>query len=711
MSPADKTFVFVNFSMFGVIMSKSLWNGGFSRVDMEFWSCFMKFLSYNQPMQTWMSLGALFLGAQAIQAQTPIAPVSPKATLPSLGSSSGSQPALPGVARDYRLSSDDVISITVQKHPEFSLENAIVPVSGVVEVPVIGKVTVTGKTLQQLDAEITQRLKVRLLKPEVSVELTKPRPTPIYVVGQVKNPAIYEYKNGWRVTQALAAAGGLSVRADLVYVTVSRGNQKVVDAPLSLILNNPTRAENVALKIGDTVQFYERVLQVNVSGAVNKPNSYSLPIGNGAVEALSLAGGPTEDAALTKATLKRADGTTVPVNLFKAVIEGDRNSNVQLKEGDFLFVPEFKDRISILGAVQKPGFYGIEDGRQTQLGDILAKAGGPTDKAALTKAAVRHSDGSETTVNLYELLIKGNRSADVQLAVGDVVTLPEAKGVTVLGEVTRPGTYQIEEGTEPRIANAIALGGGLSLDLKPETARINVARSLPDGKVISLNIDPVGLLELSDPSQNTRIQDGDVISVSAVKKATIFISGQVNKPGAFELEEGDSVPQLIAKAGGQTDDAALTRVSVARRGGGETQMVDVSKALLTGGKFNFPLQDGDLVVIPRSDQRVYVMPAVNKPGSYAIPEDRPLTVGEAISMAGGPRNFAKLKQVALLRQTPTGVETRIMNIGKVTNDRLAVNEIVQSGDLIYVPEERIGQSSLRDGVALLGTLGSIARIF
>ncbi len=411
-----------------------------------------------------LALALCSVGANgaAAQAKTPALPSAAPRSATAVGAGVGAG-MVAGTARDYKLGSDDVLSVTVQRHPEFSVPMATVPVSGLLTVPVIGEVKVTGKTLEQLDEEITRRFKVRLLKPEVAVELRQARPTPIYVVGQVQKPGIYDFKSGWHVTQALAAAGGLMVRADLVYATVSRGNKKIVDAALPPILSNPTRAQNVALKSGDTIQFYERVMQISEAGEVLKPGLYSVPLGNGAVEAVSLAGGPTADAALTRATVNRADGTVLPVNLFAALVQGNKKSNLKLKEGDLLVIPQFKERISVLGAVANPGFYGVEDGRRTTIADALAKAGGPKDNAALTKASLKRADGTVVPIDLYKILVKGDRENDVAVGQDDVITVPEARGVTVLGEVARPGTYKIEEGNAPHVSDALARSGGLNI--------------------------------------------------------------------------------------------------------------------------------------------------------------------------------------------------------------------------------------------------------
>ncbi len=121
------------------------------------------------------------------------------------------------------------------------------------------------------------------------------------------------------------------------------------------------------------------------------------------------------------------------------------------------------------------------------------------------------------------------------------------------------------------------------------------------------------------------MQDGDLINVSVVKSPTVLVSGEVKNPGAFELKEGDSLPQLITRAGGPTLEAALTRVIVERNG--EKIIKDVLPSLNNGVGMDFPLLEGDFVVVQKNTARVLVIPAVIKPGYYPIPENGTLTVG------------------------------------------------------------------------------------
>jgi protein involved in polysaccharide export with SLBB domain len=600
--------------------------------------------------------------------------------------------ALNGAPTHYVVGPDDVLDITILRHPEFSVPNVVVPQNGLVSVPVVGTIRATGKTLEQLDSEITRGMRVKLRRPEVTITLNKPRSRPIYVLGQVKNPGIYEAKNNWRLTQALAAAGGLSVDTDLAAVTVNRNNRKLLDASLLPLLKDPTRASNILLQTGDSVRFYERKLNVSVTGAVARPGIYSVPIGSGIAQAVGLAGGSISTSALTRASVRRANGEIIPVNLFKALIENDAASNLPLVEGDLIVVPEQKDRISILGAVAKPGFFPLEDGRDLKLADAIALAGGSTSNAALTRAVLRRADGTEKPLNLYQLLVQGVQADNITLRPDDIISVPEARGVTVIGEVERPGTYPLEEGKVPRVADALAAAGGLKI--KPEVARIAVTRSVAGEKSTTLSVDAVSLLELSNTEQNSLVQDGDVISVSALKVVTVFINGEIKTPGAYQVTEGDGLVELVSRAGGPTPDAALTQVSVTRRDGSTTS-VDVASALLeVSNRIGGPLADGDVVVVPRSKQRVLVVGAVSKPGSYALPEDRPLTIGDALSLAGGPQNTARVKTITLLRSKNEVVTRTILRIDQPENGLLAVNQLVQNGDVIYVPEGKPRQSTL-----------------
>lgn len=607
------------------------------------------------------------------------------------------------VAESYVVQADDVISVTVQKHPEFSVPSVIVPQQGVISLPVVKNLRVAGKTLSQIDAEITRGLKARLLRPEVSVRLEKPRPRPLSVLGTVKNAGIFEFKDGWRVSQVIAAAGGLNVPDDLAAVVVNRGSKIILDAPLLPILRDQTSPQNIALKVGDVLRFYERSARISVAGSVAKPGPFSVPIGSSIVEAVGLAGGPTEDASLSRATLRRANGRIIAVDLYKALRLGDKTQNFRVQEGDSLVIPARQEKFAVYGAVLKPGQFPLPDGRVLRVADAISLAGGPTEKAALTRATIRKADGTSQTVNLYEVVVLGLQTGNLVLGPEDSISVPESRGVTVMGSVKTPGNYNFDTGAGRRLSDVLTRAG--DLNVPPESAKISVTSLGADGKTVTTN--EVSYFDLSDPLKNPLIRDGDVVSISTIKRASVNISGEVVKPGAYEVSEGDSVPDLIAKAGGPTGESALTQVSITRRSG-EVLKVDTSQALRAGApKMKLPLLEGDLVVVPVSTNRVLVVGAVKDQKSYAIAEDRVFTVGDALSAAGGVNTNAKLKEIALLRRAPNAQpndppQRLIVSLDQFKPGKLSIASPVQTGDVLYVPQSGGGGNLFRNALSLAG---------
>ncbi len=497
------------------------------------------------------------------------------------------------------LAPEDLISVSVVGHPEFSLTEVTISSAGQISHPLGGLVKVGGKTLSGAALAVKKSLEVYMKRPLVTVGLVRVRPRQVFVVGAVRNPSVVSMNTGWRVSEVLSAVGGLNKRSELVSLTLSRLNRKIQPLDLQTILKNPNSAANIALQPGDSLRFEEQSIEVNIAGQVAKPGSTELGIGAKLYDAILYAGGTLPRAALSKTTIKRADGTLLPINLLQTAPDGVAQSNPVLQTGDFISVPEQQAHVTILGAVAKPG----------------------------------------------------------------AVNLPE-------GQVLR-------------VSDALAAAGGLSIP--PRLARIGVARYLAGGRLVPISVDANALLVEADLSQNATLNEGDLITVSALKTRTIFVTGQVLKPGPVEAENPEGLTQILARAGGTTPAAALRKVSITRRGA-VVSSIDLLSAMSGGTTPNFELQDGDYINVPRNEMKVLVMPAVRNAGVYAIPEDRPLTVGEAISLAGGAQAGAKLREVVILRQTPTGTQSQLVPLDAKNGALLSASTVLQNGDMLYVPE-------------------------
>lgn len=447
-----------------------------------------------------------------------------------------------------------------------------------------------------------------------------------------------------------------------------------------------------------------RPQRVFVLGAVGKPGVYDLPRNGGVAELLALAGGGAPRAALSQATLKRANGTVIPVDLIRAANQPE--TNLPLGPGDILVVPESQARYTIRGAVTRPGVVELADGATVTVSDALAQAGGALPRAALTRAQITRADGTIVPVDLYKAVVLGQPEANLTIGAGDVLTIPIGTGITILGAVPKPGVINTEAGTI-NLTDALAQAGGLTVP--PAQARVTLSRTGANGQTQISEIDAVSLLNLRDPAQNLPLRDGDLISITTREAQTVFISGQVKNPGAYELKEGDSVPELIVRAGGALPEAALRQVSIVKRDG-NAQSVDIATALTEGGDRgkDFPLQQGDFVVVPENKAAVLVLGGVSQPGRKMIPENRPMTLGDALAAAGGARDRARVSQILLLNEdksAPDGVRRRTVRIEASEKGQLVLNQPLEPGTVVYVPDPKD-----RSG-GPLGIFGSLATIF
>lgn len=355
------------------------------------------------------------------------------------------------------------------------------------------------------------------------------------------------------------------------------------------------------------------------------------------------------------------------------------------------------------GFVRNPGLVQLDEGAGVV--QAIAQSGGLTVPFDNSKVVASVRRGQQIIkVDLERLAFDPN--ANVPLKRGDVILLaePPIMRVQITGPVSKPGELRLAPGAT--VIEAIANAGNLTAGR--DLVAVSILRTLPNGTRAALQLDPQKLFTLRDLGQNVVLQDGDLISISQRQDQTVFIGGEVVKSGSYEFKEGDDISDLIARAGGPTEWAKLGKATLTRRDG-TSQMVDVGPAIRAGGaKIGVPLSEGDYLVVPRNQDRVLVMQAVNKPGYFPVPEERPLTLGEALGLAGGPKDRARLKEITVLRETPNGVQRTSLSLDDPKNKRLATNFVLQNGDVIFVPDGKLRSSTssqiLGAGISILGRL-------
>jgi polysaccharide export outer membrane protein len=148
---------------------------------------------------------------------------------------------------NYRLSTDDEISVTVFNEPDMSIEKMKVATNGTISIPLLGQVNVKGLTVVEVEQKLSTLLvNGYLKKPDVTISISEYRP--FYINGEVKQPGSYPYRRDLTIEKAVALAGGFTARASKSSISLlSENDQRVLNKVLL----------NAAVKPGDVITVSE----------------------------------------------------------------------------------------------------------------------------------------------------------------------------------------------------------------------------------------------------------------------------------------------------------------------------------------------------------------------------------------------------------------------------------------------------------------------
>jgi polysaccharide export outer membrane protein len=195
-------------------------------------------------------------------------------------------------------------------------------------------------------------------------------------------------------------------------------------------------------------------------------------------------------------------------------------------------------RIFVLGEAQKPGSY--EVGGLSTMTNALFVSGGVKKIGSLRKIELKRAGRTVSVLDLYDLLLKGDTSADRQLMPGDVIFIPPiGPTVTAYGAVRRPAIYELKG--EKDVGQLIEIAGGLDPDADPKTAQLE--RIEPSHAREMRNVDLTSNLGLK-----LEVANGDKLRVPAIRPTlenSVELTGYVYRPGAFEYRPGLRLSDVV----------------------------------------------------------------------------------------------------------------------------------------------------------------------
>jgi polysaccharide export outer membrane protein len=335
-----------------------------------------------------------------------------------------------------------------------------------------------------------------------------PKATTFFVLGEVQRQGAYAMEKDTTILEAVTLAGGFTERAAPAGAKILRklpdGRQETIEVDLS---GTDPRRREMLLVDGDTL-IVPRGNTFFVSGEVRKPGAYLLDRPTTALGAITMAGGFTEKAAQAQAKLIRrlpsGEEHTVVLDLSGA---DSRARDFPLKDGDTLVVPT-GNTFFVLGEVKKPGAFHLE--RSTTAMDGIVLAGGFTEKAAqaLTKLIRRLPSGEEQSAVL-DLSGSDPRARDFLLKDGDTLVVPAGNTFYVLGEVKKPGAYQLDQATTA--IQGIAVAGGFTDKAAPN--RTKIIRTHKDGRQETLVVDLNEVIKRGRQEKDVPLIANDVVVV------------------------------------------------------------------------------------------------------------------------------------------------------------------------------------------------------
>lgn len=416
--------------------------------------------------------------------------------------------------------------------------------------------------------------------------------------------------------------------------------------------------EVISRRVGQVFRNYQisvslgqiRSVRVYLTGYVKRPGVYTVGGLSSVVNALMRSGGPASAGSLRSIELRRGKDTITRYDLYDLLLKGDRSADRVVQNGDVIHVGPIGPQVALVGSVNRPAIFEMKPGEK--VADIVTMAGGFTAVADRHRLAIeRLDDRSKTRItqlSLPEDSAQAPGSGDVLRAFSAVeATQPVArqnKRVRIEGEVLKPGEYVLPPGVTTRMA--VGLAGGLTpnayvygTELTRESVRVaqqqsydralrdmetEFARASATQRAISADeaatfeqrstatsrlieklrqVRPTGRIVLQlEPDASTipdlPIEDGDRVYVPA-RPTTVSVFGSVFNSGAFLLESGRTVGDVLNLAGGPTRGSDPGSTFVLRPNGSVLSQLQRSSFFgLVGGVTKLKAEPGDTVFVP-----------------------------------------------------------------------------------------------------------------
>lgn len=673
------------------------------------------------------------------------------------------------VSESYRLGVGDQIVVQL-----FGKENELLNLqigrSGDISFPKLGSINLSGLTFDDARDLIKVRIEQQLIGVDAVVSMGRLRAINVFMAGEVAVPGAYSVSALTTVAQALFQAGGVTDIGSLRNVQVRRAGSVVATFDTYDLLLRGDVSQDIRLQSGDVVFVPPYAGVIDVEGELKRPMVYELVGGETLEDVLEMAGSFTRNAYPGRSVLiRQSDALGLPT-ASTINLSDESQLLLAVQDGDKLAVPKVGSLVAnsvvLRGAVTRPGSYGWVPGMRVSdlIGDVRRDLTPNADLGlgmivrqkntlldievlAFKLAPVLASPKTDEDPLLKEfdqILVFSLVTTDLEVGAEDAASRREMLGgfiqklrnqaregmpeqiVSVVGAVRAPGVYPLTTGAT--VDTLIDSAGGLSDSAFMEAAELRRLTERSDGQVTA-NYRDLNLTG-SHADRQIALLSRDHLTIREIPdwshSESVVVEGEVRFPGTYRITKGEKLSDVVARAGGFTDNASpdsaiFTREAVAAL---ETErmgkfsrdiqttfasrllteetttqtMAEVSQIVLAlqsieatgrllidlGGAMSGDLdadlevEDGDRLVIPTQSNTVSVVGEIKQPGTFSFQDD--LTWVDYIDLSAGFTRRADKAGVYIVKANGS-IATLEPSLWRFTGSNTALDP----GDTLVVP--------------------------
>ena len=634
------------------------------------------------------------------------------------------------VAGDYVIGPGDELDVRVWGQISFE-QRLVVDRTGAIFVPQVGLLNVTGLHFSDVPGALKTSISRVFRNFELSVSMGQLRSIQVFVMGHARRPGTYTVSSLSTLVNALFISGGPSPQGSMRNIELKRNGQIITRFDMYDLLLLGDKTKDAALKPGDVVFIPPAGARVAVSGSVENPAIYEIQSHSSLGEILRGAGGLSPVAAGQNAILERIDSRATLVS--ENVSLSGPGLEMPLQDGDIIrvlnLVPRFTKTVSLKGNVADPVRLPWHEGMRVS--DLI-----PEKRALLTRGYwTEHNRLTSSSPVLAESAAFTEETAN---------QIKDASLASVSAEQRLTNQRKFNQKN----------------DFQPPAPDINwtyAAIERLDEQTLSTHLIPFNLGKAvldHDEAANLTLQPGDVVNVFsladfttpiALQSRIVRLEGEVKMAGLYSVRPGETLRQLVQRAGGLTENAYLyasqfTRDSTKReqqkrfndyidqtenelnqnsatlaartistgqeesaRAALERQYAGLERLRTTqatgrivleltpesSGVEALPeiaLENGDRLVVPRVPSTVSVMGTVYNQATFLYASET--SIHDYVKLSGGPTKYADVAHMFIIRADGSVVaKTKTYRFEAIA---------VRPGDAVVVPPNAMKVSKVRN---------------